>query len=154
MALLSSSTSPHSRRTPVKRARCATSRASLSCTRNWPFAGSSSDAIAKVEDAMVVQADCVKSFAALGCLLDQLDHGLRLREVDGMTALGLDHRRARALGHLALGRRRNHLVLGGYEIPAALALPGRFGDCAGQSVHTPRHLLIPHEDTFAAPPLS
>src|SRR5258708_4848740 len=122
MALLSSSTSPHRRRTPVKRARCAQirasmvprpSRASLSCTRNWPFAGSSTDAIAKVEDAMVVQADCVKSFAALGCLLDQLDHGLRLREVDGMTALGLDHRRARALGHLALGRRRNHLVLGG-----------------------------------------
>jgi hypothetical protein len=45
-------------------------------------------------------------------LLDERHHCGRLRDVDGVAAGGLDHRRTGPLGHDALRRRRDHPVFG------------------------------------------
>jgi len=47
-----------------------------------------------------------------GGLFDDRGHRIRLRHLNRVTAYNLVDRRTGALGHEALGRRRNHLVLG------------------------------------------
>src|SRR6266404_7663978 len=57
------------------------------------------------------------------CLLDDRGYYIRPRHVDRVTARNLVDRRARALGHETLARRRNHLVLGYEQVPARLGFP-------------------------------
>src|SRR6266516_4149632 len=62
-----------------------------------------------------------------------------------MTAPLFDHRRAGALRHRTLSRRRDHAVFGADEVPARLLPPGRLGYRAAQSVDAPRDLRVGHE---------
>jgi RNA polymerase sigma factor (sigma-70 family) len=75
-------------------------------------------------------------------LLDERGHCGRLRFVDRVAALGFDHGRSCALGHGALSRRRNHLVVGRNQVKAALALPSGLVNRAVERSDTPGHLRI------------
>ena len=72
--------------------------------------------------------------------LDERGHGLRLRHINCVTALLLDNRRTGPLGHKALGRGRDHLVLGRHQVPARLTFPRRLADRALERFHSPRNL--------------
>ena len=86
---------------------------------------------------------------ARGRPLEQLGDRLGLRDIDGVAAAGLGHLGAGALGHDALGRRRDHAVVGGDQVPARLGLPGRLGDRAGERIDAPGDLRIRHEAACA-----
>ena len=69
---------------------------------------------------------------------DQRSDRLRLRHVNGMAALDLDHRRTRPFGHGTLGVGRDHPVFGGDQVPVRLRLPRRLANRAGECSHAPR----------------
>src|SRR6266536_268786 len=109
-------------------------------------------------DAPQVRArtDCTAGkFAQLDLVRDHLDrrrglfdesgHCCGLRDVNRVAARDLDDGRTRPRRHLALGRRRDHPVVGRDEIPTWFAAPRRFADRAAKSVNTPRHLRVGHE---------
>src|SRR3982074_136385 len=62
-------------------------------------------------------------------LFDQRSYCIRLRYVNRVTARYLDDGRPRTLGHKTLGRRWNHPIVGGDQVPARLGLPRRLTDC-------------------------
>ena len=62
-----------------------------------------------------------------------------------MATRDLDDYRTRALGHKVLGRRWNHLILGGDQIPTRLGPPCRLTDRATECLDTPRNLRVSHE---------
>src|SRR4030042_6983560 len=64
-----------------------------------------------------------RRFHFSGGLFDERGHRIRLRHVDRVTARDLDDSRTRALGHEALSRRWDHLVVGGNQVPDRLGLP-------------------------------
>ena len=80
-----------------------------------------------------------------GGLFDERGHRIRLRHVDRVTARDLGDSRTRALGHEALGRRWDHLVVGSNQVPARLGLPSRLADRAAERVHAPWDLGGCHE---------
>src|ERR671917_954756 len=69
---------------------------------------------------------------------DQIRDGSRLRHINGMATLFLDNSRTSPLGHRALGRRGDHSIFGGHEVPARLAPPCRVADGAAQGFDAPR----------------
>src|SRR5258707_975227 len=71
-----------------------------------------------------------------------------LRYVDGVASLDLDDRSARALGHSTLSVRRDHLVLGGDQVPARLGPPRGFANRAANGPQAPRNLGVSHERGF------
>src|SRR5882672_11447068 len=82
---------------------------------------------------------------SLGSLFNQLRNGVWLRHIDRVAARNLDDCRTGALGHETLGRRRNHLVLGGDQIPTGLGPPRRLTDRATECFDAPRDLRVSHE---------
>src|SRR5437762_412738 len=82
---------------------------------------------------------------SVGVAFNQRRNGVWLRHIDSMTARNLDDCRTRALGHETLRRRRNHLVVGGDQIPTGLGPPCRLTDRAVQSFEAPRNLRVSHE---------
>jgi hypothetical protein len=85
---------------------------------------------------------------ASGGLFDKLCDSPRLRYIDGVAALDLNDRGTRPLGHGTLGVRWDHLVLGGYQVPARLGPPRGFADRAANGPHAPRNLGISHKPSF------
>ncbi len=77
--------------------------------------------------------------------VDQVGDGLRLRDVDGVAAGDFADRGAGALGHGALGRRRDHPVIGGDQVPARLEPPPGLADGAAEGVDAPGDLGVGHE---------
>jgi DNA-binding CsgD family transcriptional regulator len=75
-----------------------------------------------------------------GGLPDQVGDGLRLGQVDGVAGRRLGHGGAGPLGHGVLGGRRDHVVVGGDQVPAGLVAPGRLADRAAERVDAPRDL--------------
>src|SRR5579883_3174876 len=65
---------------------------------------------------------------------DQRCHRLRIGHVNGMTAGNLSHGGTGSLGHEALRRNRNHLVIGHRQVPTGLSFPGRIGDRTAEAV--------------------
>src|SRR5258705_8093095 len=69
---------------------------------------------------------CEKTYLSAGSpriaggLFNESYDSTGLGHVDGVAALGLHDRRTRPFGHRTLGVRRNHLVLGRYQIPTRL----------------------------------
>src|SRR6202162_2033983 len=84
----------------------------------------------------------------LGGLFDESCDSLGLRHVDGMAALDLNRRRNRPLGHRTLGIRRDHLVVGGDQVPARLGPPRGFADRAANGPQAPRNLGVSHKRGF------
>src|SRR6266571_2966439 len=76
-----------------------------------------------------------------GCF-DERRHRMWLRHVDGVTARYLDDGRTCALGHETLGRRWDHLVVDGDQVPARPGLPRWLTDRAALRFHAPRDLGI------------
>src|SRR5688572_11548678 len=107
--------------------------------------------VASLPAAALSASSLCGRFHTLGGLLNQGGHGFGLGHVDRVTALCLDDRRAGALRHEMLGRRGNHLVLGGDQIPARLRLPRGFGDRATERLDAPWHLRISHERGLVRP---
>jgi hypothetical protein len=66
-------------------------------------------------------------------------------DVDGVTAFGFDHRRARSLRHELLRGRRDHPIIGRHQIPTGLRLPRSLADLALECLDAPRDLGIGHE---------
>src|SRR3989442_15949285 len=73
---------------------------------------------------------------------DERSHRIWLRHVDRVTARYLDDCRTCALGHETLGRRWDHLVVGGDQVPARLGLPRPLADRAPERPPPPPDLGI------------
>jgi len=71
--------------------------------------------------------------------------GFGVRHVDGVTARCFGDGGSPALGHGALGGRRDHAVVGRDEVPTGSHPPGGLGHDAAESVHAPGHLGVGHE---------
>src|SRR6267142_6893192 len=80
-----------------------------------------------------------------GSLFDERGDRIWLRYVDRVTAHDLDDCRTRALGHEVLGRRWDHLVVGGDQVPTRLGPPRRLADRTAECAHAPRDLGVGHE---------
>jgi len=80
-----------------------------------------------------------------GGLFDERGHRFRLRHVDRVTACDLDDSRTSALGHEALSRWWDHLVVSGNQVSTRLGLPSRLADRAVERVQTPWDLGVCHE---------
>jgi len=77
--------------------------------------------------------------------VDERGHRVWLRYVNRVTARDLDDARTRALRHETLGRRRDHLVVSGHQVPARLGLPRWLADRAAERFQAPGDLRIGHE---------
>src|SRR5215210_2108669 len=73
-----------------------------------------------------------RCFHRAGGLFDDRGDRIRLRHINRMTARNLDDSGTRALGHEALCRWWDHLVVGGYQVPARLSFPRRLANRAAQ----------------------
>src|ERR1700676_3232232 len=77
--------------------------------------------------------------------LDDRDHWLRVRNVNGVTANGFDRGGVRSICHETLGIWWDHPVLRRDEVPTRLGPPRRLGDLACERFDAPRHLRVCHE---------
>lgn len=80
-----------------------------------------------------------------GCTFNQHCDGIWLRHIDRVAARNLDDCGTRALGHEALGRKWNHFVLSGDQIPTRFVPPCRLTDRAAECFDAPRDLGVSHE---------
>jgi len=77
---------------------------------------------------------------ALAAACSMMSDGVGVRDVDCVAARHLDSCGTGTFGHLPLGRRRDHPVIRGDEVPARPDLPGRRGNLAFEGSNAPRDL--------------
>src|SRR6266508_3292623 len=75
----------------------------------------------------------------------EICNGVWLRHINRVAARRLDDCRTRALSHEPLCWRRNHLVLGGDQIPTRLGPPCCLADRATECFDAPWDLRVSHE---------